>query len=140
MEIMMSIYFLACYSGALTIKDVWVEIVELFEAKTIEEAKEEFLQVILYLLIIFYQVTGIDFLVPNWLPWHEDYKRFMVWKKLMKDCGLTIDIKWFNCGNNWRRASKIKAVYKNAGYPISEHVANKLLAYAHRIANELKLN
>jgi hypothetical protein len=132
MKIKMSEYFPECYSGILGIKDIVIESKEVIEAlskRNWQEAMCEISQVALYVLIVFWQITKIDFIVPNCLPWQEDYERFLVWKKILHqvEAPKEFDIAWFNIGNNWQRPEKVVTILEKAGVHVNKKEAKDLI-------------
>lgn len=134
-------YLHECYTDSFRtngLKAVYGELLEFIEAIIhfrLKEALYELRQVCLYLLIFTSYVlerVSIKFnpSIPNWMPWRDDYKRIEVWKKILHishATNQTLNLEWFNKGNNWRRPSKVVYVLSQAGLYIDEKEAKRLI-------------
>jgi hypothetical protein len=119
------------FSGPIGLRDLWVEIKEVFEWEGLANLLHELNQVVLYLFVLLYQL-GIDLEVPNWCSNQikEDFRRFSIFKKWFKEHNLKYDLSYFSCGNNPKRANKVFEVLFRAGMPISYE-------YAHNLSNQV---
>lgn len=122
------------FSGPIGFDALWGEVLEVFEWGNFRKAGyhnllHELNQVVLYLIVLFYQFTKVDVPVPNWCSNQikEDMRRFGVFKHWLEEHNLQFDLGLFSCGNNPRRKEKVFHVLFNAGMPLSYEYA-KLLA------------
>lgn len=134
-------YLKECYTASFRVNGVRAtvgEIEEFVEAVShldFKEALYELSQVVLYLLILSsyaLEKVGILFdpLIPNWLPWKEDYIRINKWEEILhlsKAPNQVLDLEWFSQGNNWERPSKVIYVLSQTGLQIDEQEAQRLI-------------
>jgi hypothetical protein len=132
-------YLKECYTDSFRVNGIRAtvgeigEVIEAIGHLDFQEALYELSQVVLYLLILSsyaLEKVGFDPVVPNWLPWEEDYIRINKWKEILRLSNApnqTLDLEWFNQGNNWKRPSKLIYVLSQAGLQIDEQDAQRLI-------------
>jgi hypothetical protein len=116
------------FSGPIGFKELWGEVLEVFEWEDFNNLLHELNQVCLYLIVIFYQFTRLDISVPDWCANQikEDFRRFNVFKKWLKEHNLNFDVSLFTLGNNPAREAKVFHVLFHAGMPLSYEYATQL--------------
>lgn len=95
-------------SGRIRFKNVVSELKELFEAKDLEEIKEEFGDVLYFTYCWMYSKFGINLPMLGAMGSVDKFNtRLIIWRQIFEMNGLKFDTKYLVNGSNYEKEHKI---------------------------------
>lgn len=103
-----------CCSGHLRASFILGEIKELVEANSLAEFTDELCDVYTGLILVVYEVLGVD-LTIHWMPTVNKWRvRNLVWKEIFRKEGLEFHPRYLSGGSNWEKPAKVRLALSKA--------------------------